>query len=1201
MTLTPALTVNGRIESKRGKCLIDTGSQITLVNKSVVESEKWQPTSRRIQGVTGTPLTIYGDADCKISLPGAPTIRAQASVVDLPDNYIAIIGLDIQKRHGALLDIGQGKVYFQKQPTEPQWEWEAKHPSYLVTADHTILPPRTVAAIPAIRKGSADNHNPQALCPIEIPGISIAKSLHGQCLNTVVMLCNYSDKIVEMNKNSKIGYLEQVETLEKPTNCMMSASLSCMTDPPNATESEKETFLKFVREQAKGFEHQDELAKRIGEYYDVFSFPGYEKLGVTSLTEHSIPTGDHKPVRTRQYKIPFKQREILDNIVKEHLSDGIIRPGTGAWQSPCLLVPKRTLIGGETKLSWRMVVDFRKVNKVTQPEFFPLPLVHDCIDQMAGSNFFTTLDLRSGYHQVRIKEEDIEKTGFSTHTGSWVFNRMPFGLSNAPATFQKLATQLIKSLGSTRALAFLDDVVLFHASWQEQLDDLCKFLQILREANLKLQLVKCNFLQKEVHYLGHRIGSEGIKPDDRKIEAVQNFPIPSTVTQVKAFLGLCSYYRRFVKSFAKEAQPLFELTKKDVPFHWGEAQTAAFQNLKGRLISSPILKYPDFEKEFILSTDASKNGLGAVLSQNHDGKEHPIAYASRALNKAEKNYSATELELLAIIFAVRHFHQYLYGVKFTILTDHAALRYLHQMKDTNSRILRWSLLLEEYAYTPKYKSGAKHTNADGLSRAFVVITTLEEEEMKNEQSRDTFCQLAKGQAGYSFTDQGILAKNSQGSLRLLVPKTLRTRVLELAHSSTQGGHCGQKKTLQTLRAKYYWPGMKKQTECFVRSCPQCALIHNHGRGKPTLGEFREPKETFEAISVDVVGPLPLTPGGYKYILTIIDQFSRYVQFYPMQTQTAEEVAQNLVRHIARFGASKRLLSDQGKNFTSELIRHLCEFFQVDKLQTTAYHPAGNGRCERVHRTMSKILSHFVNSTQTDWDQKLPLVELVINSHCNETTSFPPFTVVFGKPMPLPARDDLTLQPTTEPYALQVEDLRETLLDLWDSVDKMQAASKSRMYQRYNQGKSDYPYKTGDLVYLHNTIVKKGKTKKFTKPWLGPYPVLVVHSPQNVTIKQGTKDVRVHTSRLKPYVLSYNIESEPDTLLEQADLEDFFRNPAPSLEGRAVESTGSQNSTQGREEQVPALYPTEPPPSPHSGRTNRYNLRAKAPVNYGEVE
>uniref|UniRef100_A0A0A9W4W3 RNA-directed DNA polymerase n=1 Tax=Lygus hesperus TaxID=30085 RepID=A0A0A9W4W3_LYGHE len=1172
LTSVPAFTIPVVVNGKEGACLIDTGSQLTLVDRTAIQQGALRPTHHTVQGVSGTPLASYGESTCSFTFPECTSCVADALIVDLPPDLLAIIGLDFQRQYHAKLDIPKGTVSFSMPAAEDSKQCVCHTSSpYLVAQITTQIPPHTVAVLPALRKGNQITTGLYNLFhPQPRVGLNFARSLHGNDRDTIVMLHNSSELPVTVQKHSKLGDLVEAEYQQPASTCAVTTAQ--LEDQSQRGET---SFLQLAASQARGFEHMPQFLGVIKDYEDVFSYPGSEKLGITDLAVHAIPTEDHPPVRTRQYKIPYKQRPIFDSIIAQQEKEGVIRKGTGAWQSPSLLVPKKTLVDGKTVLSWRMVIDFRKLNKITRPEFFPLPRVHECIDQMAGSEFFTTLDLKSGYHQVPVREEDIEKTGFSTHNGSWVFQRMPFGLSNAPATFQKMAAQLIQSLGSQRALAFLDDIVLFHQTWQKQLNDLSELLQLLRRHNLKLQLTKCHFLQKEVTYLGHRISTAGIQPDLRKIEAVRDFPIPNTVTKVKAFLGLCSYYRKFVKGFAREAKPLTDLTKQDITFEWGPSQQQAFDSLKEKLISPPILRFPEFTKEFILTTDASMNGLGAVLSQMHDNKEHPVAYASRALNKAESNYSATELELLAVVFAVRHFHQYLWGTNFTLVTDHAPLRYLHQMKDTNSRILRWSLLLEEYAYTPKYKAGANNQNADGLSRAFLTapVKTIDPLDLKNEQETDPYCKSKWGQPGYPTTTQGLLARNTHDGLRILIPVALQQRALAMAHDAPQGGHCGYSKTLARLKSNCYWKNMARTVKEYVKSCGECAKRKNHDRFNPPLAVFSEPTTTFEAISVDIMGPLKQTPDGYKYILTILDQFSRFVQFYPLKTQTAEEVATKLTCHIGKFGACRRLLSDRGANFTSELIQHLCQFFQVDKIQTTAYHPAGNGRCERVHKTVAKILSHFINVAQDDWDVKLSLAELVVNSHRNETTTFAPYTVVFGKEMLLPAREDFTLQPTIEPYALHVEDLRETLIKLWDEVTKMQLANAGKLRHRKNKTRESPQLVVGDFVFLHTPKLGKGKTKKFSTFWSGPYKITEVHSPQNVTIKMGRLLSRVHTSRLKPY---------------------HRRNPPPTQEPSGT--TSSENTSVDSDEEG-ELGPVEreyQPPFPSTPSTSRMPSESTAP-------
>ncbi|CAF4878033.1 unnamed protein product [Pieris macdunnoughi] len=384
------------------------------------------------------------------------------------------------------------------------------------------------------------------------------------------------------------------------------------------------------------------------------------------------------------------------------LNENIIRPSTSPWSSPIWVVPKKVDASGKQK--WRVVIDYRKLNDITIGDSYPLPNITDILDKLGHSVYFTTLDLASGFHQIELESNDIPKTAFNTPYGHYEFLRMPFGLKNAPATFQRAMDSVLYGLQGERCFVFLDDIVVFASSLQEHEQKLYEVFNRLRKNGLKVQPDKCEFLRKEVAYLGHIISSEGVKPNPDKVHAVDNFPVPKSCKDIKSFLGLTGYYRRFISNFSSLTKPLTSLLKKDVPFVWGETQQSAFEECKRLLTNPPILQYPDFTKEFILTTDASLHAIGAVLSQGQIGKDLPIAYASRTLNKAESNYSTIERELLAIVWAVKHFRPYLFGRKFKIVTDHKPLTWLFSIKDPGSRLVRWRLKLEEYEYEVIYKA-----------------------------------------------------------------------------------------------------------------------------------------------------------------------------------------------------------------------------------------------------------------------------------------------------------------------------------------------------------------------------------------------------------------------------------------------------------------------------------------------------------------
>ena len=461
-------------------------------------------------------------------------------------------------------------------------------------------------------------------------------------------------------------------------------------------------------------------------------------LGRTNITKHDIDTGDTKPFKQRAYSTGPKEKQVIKEEIEKMLKKGVIKKSKSPWSSPVVLIKKKD---GEI----RFCIDYRKLNGYTKIDSHPLPRIDDTIDALQGMQYFTTVDCASGYWQVEMNEKDKEKTAFITHEGLYEWNVMPFGLCNAPTTFQRLMQEILDDLIYTKVLVYIDDIIIYSKTFEQHLKDVEEVFEKIRKAMLKLKLEKCDFMKREVNFLGFVVGKDGVKTNEDKIKKVKEFPRPTTIGELKGFLGLASYYRRFIEGFSKIAKALLKLTEgiryervtkkegvnvgigkkinrmingKNIEKDWGEEQEEAFQLLKEKLTTAPILVYPNFEKKFRLYTDASGQALGAVLQQEGDDKkEHVIAYASKSLTKAEQNYSTTELESLAIIWAVEKFKQYLLGGKgFTIITDHWALKWL-KSQEIKGRRGRWILKLQEFEpYEIEYKEGKKHTNADAMSR-----------------------------------------------------------------------------------------------------------------------------------------------------------------------------------------------------------------------------------------------------------------------------------------------------------------------------------------------------------------------------------------------------------------------------------------------------------------------------------------------------
>lgn len=472
-------------------------------------------------------------------------------------------------------------------------------------------------------------------------------------------------------------------------------------------------ILTNLRTDHLNLEEKQNLIKLICDFRDCF--PNSDKLSFTNAIKHEIKTKDDTPVHTKSYRYPYAMKEEIRKQIDDLIDNGIIVPSISPWTSPVWVVKKKEDASGKEK--WRMVIDYRKLNAKTIDDKYPIPNITDILDKLGKAQYFSTIDLKSGYHQIEMNENDRQKTAFSVENGHYEFLRMPFGLKNAPATFQRIMDTIFRELIGVCIFVFMDDIIIFSPSLKQHLIDLKKVFEILKKYNLKAQIDKSEFLRKEIEFLGHVVTEEGVKPNPKKIEVIKNFPIPRTERDLRAYLGILGYYRRHIKDFAKIFKPLTNQLRKESKgiIHTKEF-VEAFEKGKNVLTSNDILIYPDFSKPFILTTDASNYAIGACLSQGKVGQDRPISFASRTLNKTEERYSTIEKELLAINWAIKHYRAYLWGRKFKLYTDHKPLTYIFNLKTPNSKLIRWKLDLEEYDYEIIHKPGKQNVVADALSR-----------------------------------------------------------------------------------------------------------------------------------------------------------------------------------------------------------------------------------------------------------------------------------------------------------------------------------------------------------------------------------------------------------------------------------------------------------------------------------------------------
>jgi hypothetical protein len=557
-------------------------------------------------------------------------------------------------------------------------------------------------------------------------------------LSVQVMLANYSREELTLPKATVLGVAEEIS--EQLVDAINVENIT-NTDSSTKGRANNKRYYKLMKDK---LDHLDNKKKGLIEpvlkkFAHVFHDEDINDFKSTTVVEHKIIVTDPTPIRRPQYRTPFALRGEMESQVKDMLSKGMIRKSQSLWSAPAILVPKKSLDG---KPKYNFCVDFRALNAVTKFDSYPLPHLEDSISNLFGAKYFSILDCYSGFWQVNIAEQCKELTGFTVPSGHYEFNRLHFGLSNSPANFQRLMDVVLQDLVSTDCCIYLDDLLVYSDNIDEHARKLERVLERFERANLQLHPGKCTIAQPRVKYLGYTLYEQGVSASPDKIEAVKNYPVPRNAKDVRAFLGLASFYRMLVPKFAETAKPLTQLTRKNQAFAWEIAQQEEFEALKLKLCTVPVLAFPNFNQPFILTTDASKVAVAAILSQVQDGTERPVAYASLQLSKPEQAYTASEAELLAVVWAAIHFRCYLYGIQFKVRTDHAALTYLKKFSDTNAKLMRWSLKLSELDFQVEHLAGSKIPHVDALSRHVGAVAntgSLDPEVVHIEQERDQFC------------------------------------------------------------------------------------------------------------------------------------------------------------------------------------------------------------------------------------------------------------------------------------------------------------------------------------------------------------------------------------------------------------------------------------------------------------------------------
>jgi putative transposase len=901
-------------------------------------------------------------------------------------------------------------------------------------------------------------------------------------------------------------------------------------------------------------------------YADVFD--GNISADSSILPPHVIDTGGVQPVHSRQYRLSLKEEQIVRDEINKMMANGIIEPSNSPWSSQIVLVDKAD---GST----RFCINFRKLNSVTVRDSYPLPLVDQLLDRVASrdASVFSILDLKSGFHQIPMNPNDKPKTAFGyPGVGHFQFRRMPFGLNNATSTFQRTMDVVLGKLLFDCAAVYVDDVVVYSKDLQTHVADLEKVFKQLQLFGLRCNQKKCVFGAKQLRYLGYIISKDGIKPDTEKSRALMEFPQPSTPKSVSSFLGLASYFRRFIPNYASTAKSLYALTTvTPTEFVWMPDHQSAFDTIKHHLSTAPLLTRFDPTRKTILTVDASKAGVGSVLMQKDDsGQEFIIGFSSKQFSATQSRWATQELEGYAVFYALQHWRVYLHGIKFTLLTDHANLIWILQ-QEKPSKIQRWSTLIQEFNFDIIHTPGRLNVVADALSRHPIPTTETETDavsvstadsihtdvhlvdpiqlqEIQKQQQQDPLLQqyirvlrkepttlppstVTMIQSWFRLSSDGTLLRslivkdqfqNFVTDL-IVVPESLTSTIIASVHDAE---HTGVDRTFRALKKLFWWPNMRKSIKRHVRSCITCATNKSshhhrqHGLLQPIV-----PTRPNEIWNIDIFGPIDQSKSGCSYIMTMIDHFSHWIELVPLPDISAATTAEAFVsRIIHRHGLPELLITDRGSNFISELFRQVNKTLGIRHSLTSALHPQANGCVEHTNKAVAEWLKALSKDELDCWDEQITALEFSLRTRVSTVTGFSPYFLQHGHDPIMPHLQNLAS--ISKSNQLQQQHVLRLIYHQQHVINtarnNIRAAAIS-MKERYDTKHNDVDLPIFSLCMLYWPRYLPGKSHKAQAHWIGPFRIISQPDKLHVEILNLTTHKRyvVHVQRVKPFDVRFD--------------------------------------------------------------------------------
>lgn len=880
------------------------------------------------------------------------------------------------------------------------------------------------------------------------------------------------------------------------------------------------------------------------------------QLGRMDITPHRITLKEGaKPVRSQPYRTGLHHRDLIKDQVAKQSKLGVIEPSQAEWSFPVVLVPK-------PDGSPRFCVDYRRLNDLTVNDAYPLPRMDDCIDFLGEATVLSMLDANAGYWQIPVAPEDRDKTTFTCHEGTYRYIRLPFGLTNAPATFQRAIDMILSGVKWKTCLVYLDNIIVFSTSPEEHLAHLNEIFGLLARAGVSLKASTCFLFHEEVEYLGHIVSRGHLRVNEKNLVGLRKARTPRIKKDLRSFLGMCNVYRRFVKDYAKVARPLLALTSSKIPDplppFTGE-QMEAFKDLKDRLTHTPILALPRPTGHYIVDTDASATQVGCVLLQEQEDRAYkPVRYWSRVLTSSERNYSTTERKCLAVIWALFLLRPYLQGTRLVVRTDRTALKWMLHMDGAHGRLARWRVRLAEFNYTVESRPGQHHRAADVMSRLattgddkgpipdeipslltlanFVqgwvqptfksdrrypplTIRRILEAQGKDQRCKELREEMnSNANSRYGETPEGLLIRLAplDRAVQMVVPKSLQREVMTLEHEPGHAGHPGVNKMYASMRRVFYWESMVADVYAFVTDCPACAKGKVQGRRRTNYLKLFPATEPFTEVCLDLLGPLPETSNGNVYLVVIVDRFTKLTRVVPIAREDADTVVSAFLdTWVASYGPPDTLLTDNGPQLASTHFRGVCGMLGIKHVTSTTDHPQTQGQVERYDRTIVTQLRTYVEDHQDRWDELASVLTVAYNSRPHQSTGVAPFEFVAPDRVRTFALDRLPESPYPKQFTGDPRQAREArrahLRNLAFKVRKNLDLAQRRYKKGYDNRvqPAHQALRVGDWIYVDTHDKDRKKLDQRVK---GPYRILS-RDDRTFTILDGVTLDRVSSDHV----------------------------------------------------------------------------------------